>query len=424
MKEMPEIMAFLNFKTKDKMRIKTTIYLILSLFALWLMSCNSSVSSEKMDKRTEKEKKIDSAKVADIKDKTEKVDKFLKFFFKETELNGVALVSYQGEIISQKVQGYANKKANEMLKLTTRFQLASVSKPFTATAIMILYQDSLLKLDDEVSKYLTGFPYKGITIRMLLTHRSGLANYMYFSEKLTNRKNVIYNQDVVNMMVKSKPAPYLAFNTKHDYCNTNYALLASIIEKISGITYKEFMQKRIFDVAGMKNSFFYEEGKVNPTENVALGYHYRWEVALHTYQEGVLGDKGLYATVEDLFNFDRALYEEKILKKETLALMHENGNPELEKSNYGFGWRIPQTDPFKGVVYHGGWYRGFNTIFVRDLKTQSTVVMFSNVRTRILGEAFHEIIRILRNEERNEVTLSALSDTLAAKLKRDSLEAN
>ncbi len=404
--------------------IKIINYLILSLMLSGIIACNSSASSEKVDKKTAKERKIDSLKLADMNEKKGKVDEFLKFFFKETDLNGVALVSYKGEIISQKVQGFSNKKTNELLKLTTRFQLASVTKPFTATAIMILYQDSLLKLDDEVSKYLTGFPYKGITIRMLLTHRSGLANYMYFAERLTNRKSTIYNKEVVDLMVKHKPDVYLQANTKHDYCNTNYALLASIIEKISGISYKEFMQKRIFDVAGMKNSFFYEEGKQNPTENVALGYHYRWEVALHTYQEGVLGDKGLYATVEDLFNFDRALFAEKILKKETQAIMYENGNPDLEKSNYGFGWRIPQREPFKGVVYHGGWYRGFNTIFVRDLKTESTVVMFSNVRTRILGEAFHEIIRILRNEERNEQTLSVLSDSLAAKLKRDSLEAN
>ncbi len=398
-----------------KNKIQLIIYLV---FIIGIVSCNLSAKSEKAKKEREKQKN-DSLEIADIQLKTKKIEDFFKFFSKETDFNGGALVAYKGKIIYHKVQGLANKKKNEPLKLNSRFQLASVTKPITAIAIMCLYQDSLLNLDDLVSKHILNFPYPKITVRMLLSHRSGLSNYMYFAETLTNRRDIIYNEQVVEMMLKHKPKPYLQPDIQYDYCNTNYVLLAAIIEKISGKKYENFVKERIFDVADMKESFFFQYGKENPTENLATGYHFKWEEALRTYQEGVIGDKGMYSTLEDLYKLDQCLYTEKILKKETLELMIQPANPEMEKSNYGFGWRIPMSENYKGIVLHGGWYRGFNTMFARDLTNKNTVILFSNVRTRIMGDAYREIIKILRNIEPE---ISTFTDVDSLKVKNDSVK--
>lgn len=363
------------------------------------ISCSSSMSSEK-SAELEAKRLIDSAQQAEIDEKKDLVDTYFTNLIKETDFNGGALVAYKGNVIYEKVQGYANKKKKSMLTLDSRFQLASVSKQFTSAAIMLLYEDSLLGLDDNITKFIPNFPYKGITVRRLLTHRSGLSNYMYFSETLTNRKSIIYNDDVVNLMIKHKPNIYLKPNYKYDYCNTNYALLASIVEIVSGISFQEFVETRIFDVLEMNDSFLFRKGKENPSTKIATGYHYRWTEAYHTYQEGVLGDKGIYSTLSDLFKWDRALYSEKLLKKETIKLMFEAGNPDLETTNYGFGWRIPMKgNSFEGVVFHSGWYRGFNTVIARDLNTENTIILFSNVRTKIIMHTYREIYEILKNQQ-------------------------
>ena len=367
----------------------------LILIVIITISCNLSVSSEK-NVKLEQKQLIDSAEQLKINKKAELIDSFLTDFAKNTLFNGGALVAYKGNVIYEKVHGFANKKAKTMLTLDTRFQLASVSKQFTSAAIMLLYQDSLLGLDDNITKFIPDFPYKGITIRRLLTHRSGLSNYMYFAETLTNRKEIIYNNDVVNLMVKHKPNVYLQPDYKYDYCNTNYALLASVVEKISGISFKEFVQTRIFDIVGMKDSFLFMKGKENPTGKIATGYHYRWTEAYHTYQEGVLGDKGVYSTLSDMYKWDRALYGEELLKKETIQLMFQAGSPDLVKTNYGFGWRIPMTEKYKGVVFHSGWYRGFNTIIARDLNTENTIILLSNVRSKVIHDTYREIYRLLK----------------------------
>jgi len=388
--------------------IKNVVFV--SVIGLLLNACCTSVSSEKeiIHKEIVKDTLLDLK----ISEKKKVIENYLDTFTQNTSFNGGFLVAYKGKVIFENVFGMANKAKNEKLSLKSRFQLASVSKQFTATAIMILYQDSLLKIDDKVSQYIPDFPYKEITIRMLLTHRSGLPNYMYFAETLTNRKDIIYNNDVVNLMVKHKPAKYLDPNIKYNYCNTNYVLLASIVEKISGISFKEFVQKRIFDPAEMTETFIYEKGKDNPTENIALGYHHRWSEALHTYQEGVTGDKGIYATLGDMYKWDRVLYSEKILKKETIALMYEGGNPELKNNDYGFGWRISKRPEYANCVFHSGWYRGFNTIIFRDLKNEHTIIILANVRTKVIWNAYHQIYDFLTEREQttNEKDLIETED--------------
>lgn len=372
---------------------KSILFIVIGIVSI---SCNLSVSSEKTE-ALENENLIDSVLKSEINKKTELIESYLSSLVQETSFNGGILVAYKGHTIYEKVHGYANKKKKTMLNLDSRFQLASVSKQFTSAAIMLLYQDSLLALDDNIRKFIPDFPYKGITIRRLLTHRSGLGNYMYFAETLTNRKSAIDNNDVVNLMIKHKPKVYYQPNVQYNYSNTNYALLASVVEIISGIRFSEFVETRIFDVAGMDKSFLFEKGKENPDTEIATGYHYRWTEAYHTYQEGVLGDKGIYSTLGDMLKWDKVLYSEKLLRKENIKLMFEAGNEDLIKTNYGFGWRIPMQGDLKGLVFHSGWYRGFNTIIVRDLNTENTIIILSNVRTKIIGQTYREIYKILKN---------------------------
>lgn len=385
-------------------------FIIISSFSFLYFSCSSSISSEKQKKT--KAKPIDSTHIKKVEEKTKALKLYVDELNRVIGFNGGILVAYKGEIIYNEVLGYANKKKKELLKKNYRFQLASVSKQFTAAAVMLLHQDSLLNLHDKVTKFFPKFPYPKITVRMLLTHRSGLSNYMYFAETLTNRKNTIYNSDVMNLMIKHKPRPYLNPDIKYDYCNTNYAILASIVEKVSGEKYHTFVEKRIFKPAGMKDSFHFIKDKNEPEERIATGYHYRWTEAYHTYQEGVLGDKGVYSTLGDMFKWDRALYTEKILTKQSLKQMFTGGNPEKEDSDYGFGWRLPKRKAYTNLVYHSGWYRGFNTVFARDTTEQHTIIILSNVRTKVFMDVYREIYEMLKG---NALEMLNIPDQTAEK---------
>ncbi len=324
-----------------------------------------------------------------------KIDSFFTDFLGTYEFNGVILIAQHGKVIYENAAGYANYEKKDTLQLQSTFQLASVSKQFTAMAIMMLKEQALLDYEDSIQCFYPAFPYHGITIRHLLTHRSGLADYMYFCETLTDRKTVLSNQDVVNLMIQEKPDRYYAPGRVHDYCNTNYCLLAAIVEKISGMPFKTFLQKNIFTPLGMKNTFVWPKGDTLPTQELRTtkGYHFRWLEALRTYQDGVTGDKGVYSTVEDLLRWDQALYTEKLVKHSSLQQAFEPGNEDLSPDkNYGFGWRIRTYENGTQLLFHGGWWRGYNSVIARTMNNQSTVIFLTNERN---GSLMHNLRKLL-----------------------------
>jgi len=325
-----------------------------------------------------------------------KIDNWFKDLYSTTRFNGGVLVAKNGKIIYQNSYGYANFQKKDTLTLEHSFQTGSVSKPFTALTIMMLKERGLLHYADKVTKYIPTFPYPDITIWQLLTHRSGLSNYNYFCDEYTDKETIIYNDDVLRLMTDSIPAPYFQPDVRFDYCNTNYVILASIVEKVSKTPFVEFMRKEIFEKAGMKSSWISINGAPNRKHKKATGYHFKWEEALLTYQDGVVGDKGIYTTLTDLWRWNEALEAEKLLKKETLEEAFQPTSFEKNSNdNYGFGWRLQNMIDSSKLVYHGGWWRGFNSLFISDKKNNVLVIIFSNVRTRAVYAKYPELLGII-----------------------------
>ncbi len=324
---------------------------------------------------------------------TPKIDAWFKKLYKNSRFNGNILVAQNGVILYENSYGYADYKRKDTLTLKHRFQIGSVSKQFTAMAIMILHQRGLIDYKDSIQKFFPEFPYKGITVYQLLTHRSGLPNYNYFCDFYTDKETTIYNKDVLQLMIDSVPLVYYLPNQGFHYCNTNYALLAAIVEQVSGIPFEKFANSEIFNKAGMWNTTIFVKGKHQRIYKAAKGYHYKWEEALHTYQDGVTGDKGVYTTVEDLLRWDKALYASKLIPDSSLQKAFEY--PAIRKNSihaYGFGWRLRKCIDGSKIIYHGGWWRGFNALFVRDIKNKITIVILSNIRTRSFSSSYQDLL--------------------------------
>src|ERR1051326_4490252 len=208
---------------------------------------------------------------------------------KETCFNGCVLVARKGKILYKKAMGFAEHEHQRLLDINSSFQLASASKTFTATAILMLMEKGKLNLDDDVKKFIPHFPYEGVTIKMLLCHRSGLPNYMYFAEKyFTDPDSPVSNADIVKCMITNVPDAYFPPGKKFEYCNTNYCLLSYLVERISGQPFPQFMKENIFDPLGMEHSWIPDGKNDSARSERTQGYMgTRWEPAEVNLLDGV-----------------------------------------------------------------------------------------------------------------------------------------
>jgi CubicO group peptidase (beta-lactamase class C family) len=339
-----------------------------------------------------------------IAKKAEKLDEKFTVLSKNLWFNGAVLYAEKGRLVYEKAFGHADIRKKDTLTVNSAFQLASVSKMFTAVAILILKERGELQLDDSIQVSIPEFPYHGVTIRQLLTHRSGLSRYMSLAHDRWIDKTVpLTNEDVIDLYVQYRPDPYFRPDNGMHYCNTNYALLASVVERISGMSFDRFVKENIFDPIGMDDSFVYNmNGDTVVSSYISEGVpgHYyrrwRWVKERNDYLNGVMGDKGVYSSVEDLFKFDQALYYNKLVSDSTIRQAYERGSPKYwkRKDNYGFGWRIRESED--STVFHFGWWKGFRTFFIRDLKNEKTIIMLTN---KDKGPGSQLLWDIIRNED-------------------------
>jgi len=312
---------------------------------------------------------------------SERIDAFFQHRAKMGTFSGTVLYSSHDTIYYKNAFGFANLRKKDSLKADSRFQLASVSKTFTAFAIMLLEKEGKLSFNDDVKKYFPKFPYKDITIHELLVHRSGLPNYMYVADKVykKNKKSVIDNYEMIDMFAKHKPAKYRNPDTKYNYNNTNYALLASIVEKVSKMKFQDFMKKNLFEPIGMNNTTIYDKNDSFENKEKVVGYINRSQPAENTYLNGVVGDKGVYSTVEDMNKFSKAIFDNYFFSDKEMEVAYQLYNKELhDNDNYGYGWRVNMLPDSSKIVYHAGWWKGFRTYFIRSLKDEKTIVVLSN----------------------------------------------
>lgn len=354
---------------------------ILIIFLIMFLSCGNYSTNKATNKYTYLATKAgystnlnQSQKVMAVK-----LDLLFADMHRQGIFNGSVIVSRAGKIIFKKSLGYSNKSSSNLLSDSSMFQLASVSKVITATAVLILHERDLVDINKPFSFYFPDFPYKDVLVKQLLNHRSGLPNYIYTLNSQFYQPNYkMTNAEMYNYFISKNSRPYQRPNTRFNYSNTNYALLALLIEKTSGKSYSQFLKEELFKPLGMKNSATINEIDLNGA-NTTKPYDHRWRPVSFDASDYVLGDKSIYSTPFDLFLFSEALYQNKIIKPETQNLAYTAFSKEKKVSNYGYGWRMKDfNDPDKKEVYHNGWWHGYRSSFHRRLKDTLTVVILSN----------------------------------------------
>ena len=324
------------------------------------------------------------------KEKEKVIDSIVQSFAANHNFSGVVLIADNGKTKYEKAVGYRDFAKQIPLQKTDIFELASVSKQFTAMVIMMLKEKGVLQYDDLVEKYLN-IPYKGISIRNLLTHTSGLPDYQSIMDAHWDKSKVAGNNDILAYLDQYKPASLFEPGTKYMYSNTGYVLLAIIAEKASGRDFIEFCTTEIFRKLGMKHTAIRTLQEKAAVKNFATGHIYVKEknefiradsFPSSNYTIWLGNRKGpgrISSTVEDLFKWDHALYTEKLISKQTLE---EAFTPMILKdgkiSYYGFGWDIIVNDPSGKIVWHNGDNPGYKTEIMRFIGKNATLIILCN----------------------------------------------
>ena len=366
--------------------MKNNSLFIIITFSLLFLSCKNDTKSTYSD--SVKFEIIDSIKVQfkvlENDSRKIKINSFFKKKFSSNQFNGNILFAENGNIITQKSYGYSNFRKKELLNKRHSFQLASVSKPFTSIAILQLIEKNKINLKDTIQEFFPKFPYDGITIHQLLSHRSGMSQYTHFCDApdsiWPDKSITINNKDVIDIITKIIPLINYKPNHKYYYCNTNYLLLASIVEKVSGLSFKNYVKKYIFNPSGMFSSTIYDRTNFEELVSPAQGYENKipWE---DVYLNGVVGDKGVYSTTEDLLKFDRALEKNIFISDSLKKLAFSKMNLDRKgNKNYGYGFRLKENKKYGKIVYHTGWWKGFRSYFIKILDKNQTIIVLNNVK--------------------------------------------
>jgi CubicO group peptidase (beta-lactamase class C family) len=362
----------------------TVISLLFSLLAF--TSCSSPGHNKKGE--ADNGKPFNTAELLkyDPSKGDKKIEEFMEHLHKVSGFNGNVLVAKKGKIIYEGSFGWANHLTRDSLKLASQFELASVTKTMTGTAIMQLWEKGKIKLDQNVKDFFPDFPYDGVTIRLLLTHRSGMMNYVYFVDNIyrsqhLNQKKGLTNKEAMDLIAKYKPARFNKPNASFLYNNSNFMVLGAIIEKVTGMSYADYMKENIFKPAGMTHTAVYSKAVYDKIPVDVVGHDrnsWKYSVA-QNFLDGPVGDKGIYSTVADLYVFDQALKAGKLIKPATQDSAYTAHNPMIRGHfSYGYGWRIFES-PGQKVIYHTGWWHGFRHIFLRDMKNDVTIVLLGSM---------------------------------------------
>src|SRR6218665_574267 len=322
-------------------------------------------------------------------------------------LNGSVLIAESGKVIYQRSFGFSNIDEKKLNSATSSFNIASLTKTFTSTAILQLLEKEKLHLDDAFQKYFPSFPCPAITIRNLLTHTSGLTDLETYFHIIDSLPNKIFTQDDIipaiihlNRPLKFKPGD------DFDYCNINYELLALLIQHLTKTSFPEYIQKHIFKPTGMAHSYFNAlkpaSADTNRVTNYMVATMYdsnytptdsiddRRTKQVFRNLKNLMGDGNIISTEEDLLLYSKALFGGKLLRLQTLAaILTPNrlnndkdytvfSNPKIGKLQYGFGWEIVADTSNGKIVSHGGHFPGVWTSFVHNISKDQTIIIYDN----------------------------------------------
>ena len=356
------------------------------------------------------------------------------------KLNGVMLVAVRDTVLIEyaygelKLTGEPPRRdvpENNRITETTLFDLASISKQFTAVSVLQLCAQGKISLDDTITLYFPNLPYRGVTIKHLLTHTSGIPEYFKFKYTVYGSAAFVDNQHLLRVLEKQKYAKTFQTGTKFEYVNTNYAILAALVAQVSGMPFEEYVHENIFKPAGMENTCFFTEivgidakhGKkyadVDPKSEdvnvkalpsdvpIAIGHRKGGVLAKYDRLNGVLGDKGIYSNVEDMLRWANAMFVDyKILPKEWVDLASQRENQlkdgTLPASIYGYGYRIEESPEHGKLVYHGGLWNGFQNLFLYRPSDNVVIIFLSNLYNKAHAGRSNQMLNILDGIQDNE----------------------
>jgi len=314
--------------------------------------------------------------------------------------NGGILIAKNGVPLYEKYVGYSDLRTKDPLTDSTPIHIASTSKTFTAVAVLQLVQEGKLSLDDSIQRFFPGLPYQGVTVKMLLSHRSGLPNYLYFMEKAKwDKTKQVTNNDMLQVLYTEQPGKYYQPGKRFSYCNTNFVLLALIIEKITGKPFPQYMKERFFTPLQMKHTFVFTLADMG---KVVSSYNYNNTVWVNDYLEGTYGDKNVYSTPRDLLKWDQALYTDQLIRKSLLdTAFMPNSNERPSVHNYGLGFRMLNLKNGKKVIYHFGRWHGFNSAFARLTEEKATIIILGNKFNRNIYTVAHKAYDLFGDYQQN-----------------------
>jgi CubicO group peptidase (beta-lactamase class C family) len=326
---------------------------------------------------------------------TIKTIELLDKYYEAGQLNGSVLVAEKGKILLHKAYGTAEFEAGEKIDNNSVFVLASISKSLTSLGILRLIDQGKLSLNDELTEFFPELPYRGVTIKQLISNTNGLPEYRGVFAEHWDRTKVAQNKDVIALMAEYKPAILFEPGSQFRYSNTGFVFLASIIEKVSGRDYEEFMREEVFKPLGMNRSLIYTRDKEYNINNFAFPYvrlfllNPIWArretipaFSHLNYLDSVKGDVSAASCTEDLFNMDMALLKGKFISN---ALLQEAFTPVITDKaaarpdeGYGFGWISKHNSKGEKIVFHEGGMAGISTYNSINLEHERVVVVLSN----------------------------------------------
>jgi CubicO group peptidase (beta-lactamase class C family) len=361
-------------------------------------------------------------------DRVQKIDSLLTSVYNNGKLNGNVLIAEKGQVIYSRSFGLANEITQEKLNENSVFDLGSVSKQFTTMAIVILKEQGKLNYDDKITKYLPELSeYGNLSIRNLLNHTGGLPDILklnndpdaneYYSVNLVGK--IATNNDVITFFSKYKPKIKFEPNTRFEYSNTGYVFLASIIERISGLTFAEYLDKVIFKPLKMNNTLL-GSYRLFPQKINNYAYDYVYSDSLKKYcspdslkdikiiilLEGIVGGGGVHSTVYDLLKWDRALYTDTLISNSSMKEIFQRAElNDKTKIPYGFGWYLEDNPNFGKTAFHFGCWVGYSTFIERDIDNDKTIIILQNHSP--VSFPVNELRHIIYNKQYpTEITLS------------------
>lgn len=304
---------------------------------------------------------------------SQRLEHYLDEYEQSWPLSGTVLVARNGEVLLSKAYGFANLEHQVPNTLDTKFRIWSLTKSFTAMAILMLKEQKRLKLEDPIIKYLPEQQLlEGISISHLLNHTSGLSNYTSlpeYNQRLNKLK--LTQQEMLNLFVRQasafKPGTSFAYN------NSGYYLLGMIIEKITDMTFEDYITSFILQPLGMLNTGVYNNQKV--ITKIASPYQSSWEAYTqceYIDMSSIFAAGSMYSTIDDLYLWDQSFYTDRLISHDTLETAFHSSN-----LKYRFGWFLDEHFNRKRM-YHGGAYRGFRSELHRYPEDQTSIIMLTN----------------------------------------------